>query len=99
MLMTIGGNAPLASSGCTIDSPSLTVSCTLRNGVGDDGVAGGLARDVERLQNRNAAGHERAEGRAKREIEVLRVRSPKSGARSLTRSMTMRPVGVRATTL
>src|SRR5438309_955263 len=28
MLITIGGNAALASSGCTIDSPSLTLSCT-----------------------------------------------------------------------
>src|SRR5256886_8187135 len=28
MLITIGGNAPLASSGCTIDSPSFTLSCT-----------------------------------------------------------------------
>ena len=29
MLTTIGGKTRLASSGCTIDSPSLTLSCTL----------------------------------------------------------------------
>ena len=61
MLITIGGKAPLASSGCTIDSPSLTLSCTCAIALSDDGVAGGFARDVERLQNRNAAGDERAE--------------------------------------
>jgi hypothetical protein len=37
--------------------------------------------------------------REKREIEVLRIKSPKSGARSLIRSSAARPALVRATSL
>ena len=59
--MTMGGKTPLASKRLHDRFAFLHAVVHLRDGVGDDGIARGFARDVERLQNRNAAGDQRAE--------------------------------------
>ena len=94
MLMTIGGNTPLASSGWTMDSPSFTLSCTLL-------IASPMTAfpAVSRVMfNACKIGTPLVTRvpsvRVKREMELLRMRSPKSGARSLTRSIIARPAAV-----
>jgi len=58
----------------------------LGDSVGDDDVAGGLLDDGQGLQNRHAAGDERASVRVNREMETLVTTCPVGGIFNLTLS-------------
>src|SRR5436853_350434 len=63
MLTTIGGNAPLASSGCTMDSPSFTLSCTwpmaraIAKHVVEDGFELWYDKNEQESHDRDGHGH------------------------------------------
>ena len=99
MLMAMGGKAPLASSGWTIDSPSFTLSCTWEIAPAITMLPAVSRVMLSACKIGTPLVTNVPSVREKREIAVLRIKSPKSGTRSLKRSIIDLPARVRAINL
>ncbi len=99
MLMTIGGNTPLASRGWTIDSPSFTLSCTFPMAVPmtEFSAVSRVMLSAWRIGTPLVTSVPSV--RLNREIDVLRMMSPKTGIFSFSLSKKIRPASERASRL
>ena len=95
MLTTMGGKMPLFSSGETMDSPSLTLSCTFWMAL-DKTTLPAVSRVMLSACRMGTPLVTRVPSvRLKREMALFLIRSPKSGTRSLIASMMAKPFSVR----
>ena len=94
MLMTIGGKMPLASSGWTMDSPSLTLSCTLPMASPTTWLPAVSRVMLSAWRIGTPLVTSVPSVRLKPRDRAFAVRSPKSGIRSLILSMKILPPGV-----